>query len=155
MSETVDFKILPLVIAIKCNLRQFRKMGRYCNDYYEKFPQAIKLKCGYDLDYIIKYVSCQKKSNCNYKLKLHTLIVLLLMLVLKIRLYENIFCSCIIYDFFVYITQIIVASSTKNYGLWPHLDDRYCAVISLVVFSFFEKTTYCCRARRLSVRLWK
>ena len=23
----------------------------------------------------------------------------------------------------------------------------------LVVFSFFEKTTYCCRARRLSVRL--
>ena len=27
-------------------------MGRYCNDYYEKFPEAIKLKCGYDLDYI-------------------------------------------------------------------------------------------------------
>ena len=24
--------------------------------------------------------------------------------------------------------------------------------IVLVVFSFFEKTTYCCRARRLSVR---
>ena len=41
---------------MKCNLRQFRKMGRYCNDYYEKFPEAIKLKCGYDLDYIIKYV---------------------------------------------------------------------------------------------------
>ena len=43
-------------------------MGRYCNDYYEKFPDTIKLKCGYDLDYIIKYVSCKKKSNCNYKL---------------------------------------------------------------------------------------
>ena len=26
------------------------------------------------------------------------------------------------------------------------------ACILLVVFSFFEKTTYCCRARRLSVR---
>ena len=43
-------------------------MGRYCNDYYEKFPEAIKLKCGYDLDYIIMYVSCKKKINCNYKL---------------------------------------------------------------------------------------
>ena len=31
----------------------------------------------------------------------------------------------------------------------------YCTVYMpfLVVFSFFEKTTYCCRARRLSVRL--
>ena len=58
MSVTVDFKNLLFVIAIK--LRQFRKMGRYCNDYYEKFPEAIKLKCGYDLDYIIKYVSCKK-----------------------------------------------------------------------------------------------
>ena len=37
-------------------------MGRYCNDYYEKFPEAIKLKCGYDLDYIIKYVSCKKNE---------------------------------------------------------------------------------------------
>ena len=37
-------------------------MGRYCNDYYEKFPEAIKLKCGYDLDYIIKYVLCQKNE---------------------------------------------------------------------------------------------
>ena len=37
-------------------------MGRYCNDYYEKFPEAIKLKCGYDLDYIIMYVSCKKKA---------------------------------------------------------------------------------------------
>ena len=43
-------------------MRQFRKMGRYCNGYYEKFSEAIKLKCGYDLDYIIKYVSCKK--NC-------------------------------------------------------------------------------------------
>ena len=69
MSETVDFLNLLLVIAIKCNLRQFRKMGRYCNDYYEKFPEAIKLKCGHGLDYIIKYVSCKKKmSICNYKL---------------------------------------------------------------------------------------
>ena len=56
MSETVDFSNLLLVIAIKCSLKQFRKMGRYCNDYYDKFPEAIKLKCGYDLDYIIKYV---------------------------------------------------------------------------------------------------
>ena len=37
-------------------------MGRYCNDYYEIFPDAIKLKCGYDLDYIIKYVSCKKNE---------------------------------------------------------------------------------------------
>ena len=66
--ETVDFLNLLLVIAIKCSLRQFRKMGRYCNDYYEKFPEAIKLKCGYDLDYVIKCVSCKKMSNCNYKL---------------------------------------------------------------------------------------
>ena len=61
MPETVDLKKLLLVIAIKCNLSQFRKIGRYCNDYSEKFPEAIKLKCGYDLDYIIKYVSCKKK----------------------------------------------------------------------------------------------
>ena len=31
-------------------------MGRYCNHYYEKVTEAIKLKCGYDFDYIIKYV---------------------------------------------------------------------------------------------------
>ena len=62
MPETVDFKNLLLVIAIKCNLNQFRKIRRYCNDYYEKFPEAIKLKCGYDLDYIIKYVSCKKNE---------------------------------------------------------------------------------------------
>ena len=24
----------------------------------DKFPEAIKLKCGYDLDYVIKYVYC-------------------------------------------------------------------------------------------------
>ena len=36
-------------------------MGRYCNDYYEKFSEAIKLKCGYDLDYIMKYVLVLKK----------------------------------------------------------------------------------------------
>ena len=41
-------------------------MGRYCNDYYDKFPEAIKLKCGYDLDYIIKYVYCLK----NWQLQL-------------------------------------------------------------------------------------
>ena len=55
MSKSVDFLNLLLVIAIKCNLRQFRKMSRYCNDYYEKFSEAIKLKCEHDLDYIIKY----------------------------------------------------------------------------------------------------
>ena len=68
MSEHDDFKKLLLVIAINCNLRQFRKIGQYCNVYDEKFPEAIKLKCGYDLDYIIKYVSCKKGRNCNYKL---------------------------------------------------------------------------------------
>ena len=70
MSETVNFLNLLLVIAIKCNLRQFCKIGQYYNNCYEKFLEAIKLKCGYDLDYIIKYVSCKKMSNCNYKLVL-------------------------------------------------------------------------------------
>ena len=37
-------------------------MGQYYNHYYEKFTEAIKLKCGYDLDYIIKYVSCKKNE---------------------------------------------------------------------------------------------
>ena len=60
MSESVDFQNILLVIAIKCNLRQFRKMGRYYNYYYEKFTEGIKLKCGYDFDYIIKYVYCLK-----------------------------------------------------------------------------------------------
>ena len=62
MSETVDFINLPLVIAIKCNLRQFRKIGQYYHQYYEKFPEAIKLKCGYDLDYRLKHVSCKKNE---------------------------------------------------------------------------------------------
>ena len=60
MSETVDLKKLLLVIVIACNLRQFRKMDRY-NLYYEKFTLAIKLKCGYDFDYIIKYVWFKNK----------------------------------------------------------------------------------------------
>ena len=61
--------------------------------YYEKFPEEIKLKCGYGLDYIIKYVLCIKNeqlqlqisiichlTRClSIKLKLHTLIGLLLM----------------------------------------------------------------------------
>ena len=76
MSETGDVLNLLLVIAIKCNLRKFRKIGQYYNHYYEKFPEAIKLKCGYDLDYIIKYVSCKKMSNCNDKLVLFTIKVL-------------------------------------------------------------------------------
>ena len=54
----------------RIGLRQFRKIGQCYNHYYEKFPEAIKLKCGYDLDYIIKYVSCKKMNNCNYKLVL-------------------------------------------------------------------------------------
>ena len=37
-------------------------MGLYYSHYYEKFTEAIKLKCGYDLDYIIKYVSCKKEQ---------------------------------------------------------------------------------------------
>ena len=59
-SETVDFKKLLLVFAIECNLKQFRKIGRYYNHYYEKFTEAIKLKGGYDFDYIIKYILCEK-----------------------------------------------------------------------------------------------
>ena len=47
--------------CIKCNLKQFSNLGRYYNHYYEKFTDAIKLKCGYDLDYIIKYVLREKK----------------------------------------------------------------------------------------------
>ena len=35
----------------------------------------------------------------------------------------------------------------NNSGIEGYLGDAF-----LVVFSFFEKTTYCCRARRLSVR---
>ena len=61
MSETVDFKNLVLVIVIACNLRQFRKIDRYYNLYYEKFTLAIKLKCGYDFDYIMKHVWFKNK----------------------------------------------------------------------------------------------
>ena len=35
-------------------------MGSYYNHYYGKFTEDIKLKCGYDFDYIIKYVWCKK-----------------------------------------------------------------------------------------------
>ena len=43
---------------------QFRKMSRYCNDFYEKFPGAIKLKCEHDLKkaQVIKNVSCKKTA---------------------------------------------------------------------------------------------
>ena len=68
MSETVNFLNLLLVIAIKCNLRPFRKRDQYCNHYCKKITGSMKLKRGYDLDYIIKYVSCKKMSNCIYKL---------------------------------------------------------------------------------------
>ena len=65
MSETQFLKFT----TGNCNLRQFRKMGRYCNHYYEKVTKAIKLKCGYDFDYIIKYVWTEKNfGNCNYRL---------------------------------------------------------------------------------------
>ena len=37
-------------------------MGQYYNHYYEKFTEAIKLKCGYELDHIIKYVLCKKSE---------------------------------------------------------------------------------------------
>ena len=33
---------------------------RYCDHYYKIFTKAIKLKYGYDLEYIIKYVWCEK-----------------------------------------------------------------------------------------------
>ena len=35
-------------------------MSRYCNHYYENVTETIKLKCGYDFDYIIKYVWREK-----------------------------------------------------------------------------------------------
>ena len=37
-------------------------MGQYYNHYYEKFTEANKLKCGYDLDHIIKYVLCKQDA---------------------------------------------------------------------------------------------
>ena len=42
-------------------------------------------------------------------------------------------------------------SVNKTIILLPHY--KLSAFPFLVVFSFFEKTTYCCRTRRLSVRL--
>ena len=69
MSETVDFLNLLLVIAIKCNLKQFCKIGRCYNHCYEKFTEAIQLICGCNFDNIIRYVWGEKKfDNCNYKL---------------------------------------------------------------------------------------
>ena len=47
---------------------------------------------------------------------------------LKTRFYDIIVCSCIIIYFFPNIYEIfLLASSTINCGLWPHVDDRYCA----------------------------
>ena len=43
-------------------LKTFCNLGRYYNHYYEKFTEAINLKCGYDLDYIIKYVLREKNE---------------------------------------------------------------------------------------------
>ena len=37
-------------------------MGRYYDHYYGKFTEAIKLKCGNDFDYMIKYVWCVEKK---------------------------------------------------------------------------------------------
>ena len=85
MSETV--LNLLLVIAIKCNIGQFCKMGRYCKDYYDKFPEAIKLKCRNDLDYIIKYVLCKKISNCNYKL-----VILVIYNIFRTRCLSPMYC---------------------------------------------------------------
>ena len=42
-------------------LKTISQKGRYYNHYYEKFTEAIKLKCGYDFDYIIKYKFGEKK----------------------------------------------------------------------------------------------
>ena len=41
-------------------LKTILQKGRYYNQYYEKFTEATKLKCGYDFYYIIKYVWCKK-----------------------------------------------------------------------------------------------
>ena len=43
-------------------LETISQRGQYYDHYYEKFTLAIKLKCRYDLDYIIKYVSCKKNK---------------------------------------------------------------------------------------------
>ena len=38
------------------HLKTILQMARYYNHYYEKITEAIKLKCGFDFDYIIKYI---------------------------------------------------------------------------------------------------
>ena len=101
-------------------------MDRYCNDYYDKFPEAIKPKCGYDLDYIIKYVSRKKneqlqlqvsnichvnnifRTRCLSPMYMYCVNLAeishthrsILMCVLNIRLYDIIVCSCINNIFF-------------------------------------------------------
>ena len=45
----------------------------------------------------------------------------------------------------------IIHGNIFNGAIWSVFDTILTSF--LAVFSFFEKTTYCCRARRLSVRL--
>ena len=72
-------------------LNTISQMGQYYNHYYEKFTEAIKLKCGYDLDHIIKYVLCKKVSNCNYKLVIFAM---------QITFIELVVCHlCILHQF--------------------------------------------------------
>ena len=49
-----------------------------------------------------------------------------------------------------YILPFISCSNIKKPTHYPH---HILNLSFLVVFSFFEKTTYCCRTRRLFVRL--
>ena len=85
-------------------------MDRHFNHYYEKFTETIRLKCGYDLDYIIKYVSCKKEqlqlqvsNSCHVRVNLaetshtHRSII---NVCLEIRLYDIIVCSCVNNNFF-------------------------------------------------------
>ena len=105
-------------------LKQFCKLGRYYNHYYDKFTEAIKLKCGYDLDYIIKYVLREKKEQlqlqvsyiCHVNNIFRTRCLSPMYRVnlsetshthrynvnvcLKIPLYEIIVCSCVNNNFF-------------------------------------------------------
>ena len=65
--------------------------------------------------------------------------------------FMNIYCVqvsniCHINSFTSSMDDLSVA--LNNSGIGGYLGDAF-----LVVFSFFEKTTYCCRSRRLSVRL--
>ena len=60
---------------------------------------------------------------------------------------------CILFTQYSSILKILICYCSLN------LSERWCNLAHLlvieqsflVVFSFFEKTTYCCRARRLSV----